>query len=243
MLPHEKLQVYGKGLAFVGAASALLSGWNKKHAVVDQFDRASESLILNLADGARLRSGPSKLRALDYAIGSGLECAGCLDIAAVKGFLGKLERDREKERLCEIIKMLIGLRKAWQTWKANEESVSYRSDPLAGVPLFPHETLEVYDAALELMAWLVSRPGGKELSSRVYRQIDEGVTSIILNIAEGNGRYSELDHRRFLDIAEGSAVKVGAYLDLAVQKLTFSQEECATAKGLLERIMAMLSRM
>ena len=110
-------------------------------------------------------------------------------------------------------------------------------------------------------------PGGKELSSRHYRQIDEGVTGILLNIAEGNGRYAEwahldtatngdiqwrsaglrpgvsgsgsrkgagpeagapvavsrcadaeLDHRRFLDIAEGSAVKVAADLDLAVQK-------------------------
>jgi len=29
---------------------------------------------------------------------------------------------------------------------------------------------------------------------------------------------AELDHRRFLDIAEGSAVKVAADLDLAVQK-------------------------
>jgi len=89
----------------------------------------------------------------------------------------------------------------------------------------------------------VSLSGGKDLASRFYRQIDEGVTSIILNIAEGNGRYSELDHRRFPDIAEGSAVKVAAYLDLAVQKLTLSRDECGPGKALLERILAMLSRM
>ena len=245
MLAHEKLHVYGKALAFVTAASAFSAVWGKKHAVVDQLDRASDSLILNLADGARLRSGPSKIRALDYAVGSGLECAACLDIAKLKGLLGKAQTDHEKQRLCEIIKMLIGLRKTWESWTAHDDSAPYRAEPSVPAPegLFHHETLEVYGAALELMAWLVSLPGGKELSSRLYRQIDEGATSILLNIAEGNGRYAELDHRRFLDIAEGSAVKVAAYLDLAVQKLTLGRKECGPGKTLLERIVAMLPRM
>src|SRR5882724_2448058 len=102
MLAHEKLDVYGKSLAFAAAASAYSTGWSKSHAVVDQLDRASESLIVNLADGARFRSGLSKIRALDYAIGSGLECASGLDIAGIKGFLDKAETAREKQRLCEI---------------------------------------------------------------------------------------------------------------------------------------------
>jgi hypothetical protein len=58
MLPQEKLHVYGKPVAFVAAISALSASWNRKHAVVDQFDRASESLVVNLADGTRLRSIP-----------------------------------------------------------------------------------------------------------------------------------------------------------------------------------------
>ena len=65
MFRHEKLHVYGKALAFVAAASTFSASWDKRHAVVDQFGRAAESLILNLAEGARLRSGPSKVRALD----------------------------------------------------------------------------------------------------------------------------------------------------------------------------------
>src|SRR6266852_7407970 len=143
MFAHEKLHVYGKALAFVAASSAFSAVWNKKHAVVDQLGRASDSLVLNLADGARLRSGPSKLKALDYALGSGLECAACLDIARIKGLLGKAETDHEKQRLCEIVKMLVGLRKAWETWKAREDTVPYRADPAgsASEPLFHHETL------------------------------------------------------------------------------------------------------
>jgi four helix bundle protein len=212
---------------------------------VNQLERASDSLILNLADGARLRSGPTKLRALDYAIGSGLECAACLDIARIKDLISALETDHEKQQLCEVVRMLIGLRKVWETWEAHDDAVPYGATSLGATPkpLFHHETLEVYRAALETMAWLVSLPGGKDLSSRLYRQIDEGVTSLILNIAEGNGRYSELDHRRFLDVAEGSAVKVAAHLDLAVQKLILSQEECCPGKALLQRVVSMLSRM
>ncbi len=245
MLAHEKLHVYGKALAFVAAALTLSGTWSKKHAVVDHLDRASESLILNLAEGARLRPAPSKLRALDYALGSGLECAACLDVARIKGFLGNPETDRQKQRLCEIVRMLIGLRKAWETWKAHDDSVPYRAEPSVPgpEPLFRHETLEVYGAALELMTWLVSLPGGKDLSSRLHREIDDGVTSIILNIAEGNGRYCQLDHRRFLNVAESCAVKVAAYLDLAVQKFSLCTEECAPGRALLERIVAMLSRM
>ena len=90
MFAHEKLHVYGRALAFVAALSAFSAVWNKKHAVVDQLGRASDSLVLNLADGARLRSGPSKLKALDYALGSGLECAACLDIARIKGLLQRV---------------------------------------------------------------------------------------------------------------------------------------------------------
>ena len=39
------------------------------------------------------------------------------------------------------------------------------------------------------------------------------------------------------------AVKVAAYLDLVVQKLTLGRQECGPGKALLGRIVAMLSRM
>jgi four helix bundle protein len=93
------------------------------------------------------------------------------------------------------------------------------------------------------MRWFVSLSASRELSGRSYRQIDEGVTSVILNIAEGNGRYSEMDHRRFLEVAASSAVKVAAHLDLAAQKFALNGNDCRPGKALLERIGAMLSRM
>jgi four helix bundle protein len=242
MFAHEKLHVYGKTLSFVAAASTLCATWNRKHAVVDQLDRASESLLLNLVDSARLPSGPQKLKALDYTLGSGLECAACFDIARIKSLLSASEATQEKERLLGVIKMLIGLRKIWEAWSTKEASAPYAT-ALSQVPLFHHENLDAYRAALELMGWLVSLPAATDPPIRLYRQIDEAVTSIILNIAEASGPYSELDHRRFLHQAEGSAVKVAAYLDLAAQKPVFAQGEFGAGKALLERIVAMLSRM
>ncbi len=245
MLAHEKLHVYRQTLTFVAATSVFASKWDNKHAVTDQFNRASESLVLNLAEAARFRSAPGKLRALDFAIGSCLECAACLDVAVVKRLMDRTDCIREKKRLCDIAKMMFGLRRVWETWKVHEDAPSYGAaqprEP--SEPLFHHETLDVYVAALTLMEWFVSLPVGKDPSCRLGRRIDECATSILLNIAEGNGRYSQLDHRHFLDVAEGSAVKTAAYLDVAVQSRVLLQAECGVGKELLGRILAMLSRM
>jgi four helix bundle protein len=64
----------------------------------------------------------------------------------------------------------------------------------------------------------------------------------VLNVAEGNGRYSELDHRRFVEIAAASAVKAAAYLDLYQQKALPTQARTTHGRELLGRIVAMLSR-
>src|SRR5207248_1438253 len=122
------------------------------------------------------------------------------------------------QHLCEITKMLVGLRKAWAEAELRDELGKDwdASKGLAGV-LFHHERLDVYHAALRFVEWFVAQPGAKELSNRLFRQIDESATSVVLNIAEGNGRYAELDHRRFLQIADSAAVKAAIYLDLGVE--------------------------
>ena len=93
--------------------------------------------------------------------------------------------------------------------------------------MLPHEKLDVYRKALDFIGH--ARAGV--------------VLCILLNIAEGNGRYSEVDHRRFLDLPAAAAVKVAAGLDLATRKGLWDRTVCEPGKALLERIMAMLSRM
>jgi four helix bundle protein len=102
-----------------------------------------------------------------------------------------------------------------------------------------HEGLVVYRTALDFMEWFVSRPGAKELSNRLFRQLDEAGTSVVLNIAEGNGRYAELDHHRFLQIAQSAAVKGAVYLDLIVERALPAKIEATAGKEMLRRISAM----
>ena len=64
----------------------------------------------------------------------------------------------------------------------------------------------------------------------------------MLNVAEGNGRYSELDQRRFLEIAAASAVNAAAYLDLYQQKEACTQLQINPGQELLSRIITMISR-
>jgi four helix bundle protein len=139
--------------------------------------------------------------------------------------------------------MLIGLRKSWCHDAMNEEPTP--CEPPGSVPdpepLFHHETLDVYRVGLQYMRWFSSLPGAEELCDRTYRQLDKAATSLLLNIAEGNGRYSELDHRRFLDVAAASAVKSAAYLDLCDQKSSPARMDLSPGRGLLGRITAMLS--
>ena len=243
MLTHHRLKVYEKALALGAGAEELSASWGRRHAIVEHFRRASESIVLNIAEGARLVSGPDKARMLDYGLGSTLECAACLDIANVKGRLSCQQSLTEKRRLLEIARMLVGLRKAWLQNVIREEPSPYQAEPSKpGLEvLFHHESLDVYQVGLDFMRWFVGLPGGEELSDRLCRDIDKSATSVVLNVAEGNGRYSELDHRRFLEIAAASAVKAAAYLDLYQQKLC-ARVESTQGRELLSRIVAMLSR-
>src|SRR6266700_3920616 len=74
-------------------------------------------------------------------------------------------------------------------------------------------------------------------------QLDRASTSIPLNIAEGNGKFSTVDRARFLEIARGSALECAACLDvLAVRKLV-AAERILPAKERLVRIVNMLMGM
>ena len=91
------------------------------------------------------------------------------------------------------------------------------------------------------MRWFVELPGAGDLANRWCREVDKAATSVVLNVAEGNGRYSELDHKRFLEIAASSAVKAAAYLDLYQQTSLPNEIKSAEGKEFLNRIVAMVN--
>ena len=73
MFSLDKLKVYDRALASTASLIQLSAGWAKRHAVVDQLVRACESVVVNIAEGARLRGIANRQHVMDYAIGSALE--------------------------------------------------------------------------------------------------------------------------------------------------------------------------
>ena len=57
MLTHHRLKVYEKAVALGNCAQEFSAGWGRRHAIVEHFRRASESSVVNIAEGARLVSG------------------------------------------------------------------------------------------------------------------------------------------------------------------------------------------
>jgi four helix bundle protein len=83
-------------------------------------------------------------------------------------------------------------------------------------------------------------PGRGGAIREVKDQLDRASTSILLNIAEGNGRYAQKDRCRFLDIAHGSALECAAGLDILVAKSKVTQEQIRPGKESLQKIVRML---
>lgn len=59
----------------------------------------------------------------------------------------------------------------------------------------------------------------------VRNQLDRASTSVPLNIAEGNGKFTSLDRCRFFDNARGSALESAGCLDVIVAKKFVSATE------------------
>jgi len=74
-------------------------------------------------------------------------------------------------------------------------------------------------------------------------QLDRASTSLPLNIAEGNGKFSDADRSRFLEIARGSALECAACLDVLVARKLIATERIVPAKERLVRIVNMLMGM
>ena len=105
---------------------------------------------------------------------------------------------------------------------------------------FDHEKLEVYRDAIAFVAWLSGALEAAVRVGEVKDQLDRASTSIPLNIAEGNGKYSLKDRCRFFDIAHGSALECAAGLDILVAKAKLTPEQIRPGKEQLQRIVRML---
>ena len=108
---------------------------------------------------------------------------------------------------------------------------------------FDHEKLDVYRESIAFCAWAGELLNAISAKAAAKDQLDRASTSIPLNIAEGNGKFSAKDRARFLEIARGSALECAACLDVLVARKLAALEQVNDAKEHLARIVQMLMGM
>ena len=105
---------------------------------------------------------------------------------------------------------------------------------------FDHEKLDVYREAINFCGWVGEFLASISAKSAAKDQRDRASTSIPLNIAEGNGKFSARDRARFFEMARGSALECAACLDVLVVRKLVKEEPLAAQKERLVRIVEML---
>ena len=106
------------------------------------------------------------------------------------------------------------------------------------------QRLDVYQRAIEFLA----------LASEIVEELPRGhaeradqllraAESVVRNIAEGAGRWSEADSAKHYKIARGEAMESAASLDVLRLRRLVTSERYERGIKLLEAVVAMLSKM
>ena len=106
--------------------------------------------------------------------------------------------------------------------------------------MLAHEKLIVYQRSITFVSWVGPLIDSILAKLAAKDHLDRASTSIPLNIAEGNGKFSMKDRSRFLQMALGSALESAACLDVLVARKAKAQTEVQEGKRPLEEIVSML---
>ena len=110
--------------------------------------------------------------------------------------------------------------------------------------MLDHEKLDVYRCSLELLrlctALLRRLPSGH---AHLTDQLHRAATGVPLAIAEGVGKNSPADKRRYFAIARGSTMECAAIIDVLGIIVTIDEAHLREAKVLAERYTAMWSKL
>jgi len=106
------------------------------------------------------------------------------------------------------------------------------------------QRLDVYQRAIEFLALVTEivediPRGHAERSDQLIRAAE----SVVRNIAEGAGRYSEADSSKHYKIARGEAMESAASLDVLKLRKLITLQRYDRGIQLLEAVVAMLSKM
>jgi four helix bundle protein len=114
---------------------------------------------------------------------------------------------------------------------------------LGGMEL-DHERLDVYHLALDFLVLASDIIGGLPRGrSHLADQFSRASLSIVLNLAEGAGKRSKADKRRYYLTARGSATESAALLDVCRRLNLLEETGHRTGKAMVVRMVSMLIKL
>ena len=105
---------------------------------------------------------------------------------------------------------------------------------------FDQGKIDVYQETIAFCGWVGEFLTAISAKAAAKDQLDRASTSIPLNIAEGNGKFSSKDRARFFEMARRSALECAACLDVLFVRKLASEEQVIRSKERLARIVQML---
>jgi four helix bundle protein len=110
--------------------------------------------------------------------------------------------------------------------------------------ILDHERLDVYHLSLDFLVFanhvIEALPRGR---SHLCDQLMRASTSIALNLAEGAGKHSKPDKRRYYLTARGSATESAALLDVCARLKLLDDIGHKAGKEMLVRVVSMLIKL
>jgi four helix bundle protein len=108
-----------------------------------------------------------------------------------------------------------------------------------------HKNLDVWKKSLEFVSeiYKITKSFPREEHFGLISQIRRSSVSLISNIAEGFARSSEIETKKFLDIARSSLVEADTQLEIAIKFKYISEKEIIELNEYSNHIFAMLTNL
>jgi len=110
--------------------------------------------------------------------------------------------------------------------------------------MFDFERLEVYQKAKEqnkeILGYLRNN---KQIDSYIRDQLKRASISIIINIAEGSGKFSKADKKNYYTISRGSVYECVSLLEILFDEHYLDQRQFSIFKDRYETISKMLYKL
>ena len=133
---------------------------------------------------------------------------------------------------------------ATATWRWTPPLTQLRRRQVETLSMLSFQRLDVYQRALEFLAVVYDIVEGLPRGNADRAdQLTRSAESVVRNIAEGAGRWSEADSANRYKIARGEAMECAASLDVMKLRKLITAECYDRGLRLLEAVVAMLTKM